>query len=223
VREGTLVGNTVQARLSPQGANVRLLGVGKDNPNAVGLFAITGNLIGSQQTALHLVACRGVVVSGNCIYSGYHDAIRAEDSEHLVIGANSIDHNPEYRGNSTDRIVLHGCRHVTLTGLVLQHTKPAEGPAEASVEVRRCENVSLTGCQVIGARRRGVLVQQSAVVRVADCTVRARERDDTFRVSVSADGGSRHVLVINNFLARGSEGELQLPDDVGRASGNLVV
>ncbi|MGH8598412.1 MAG: glycosyl hydrolase family 28-related protein, partial [Gammaproteobacteria bacterium] len=38
VREGTLVGNTVQAVESPGGANVRLLGVGKDHPNAVGLF-----------------------------------------------------------------------------------------------------------------------------------------------------------------------------------------
>ncbi|HXG08577.1 MAG TPA: right-handed parallel beta-helix repeat-containing protein [Gemmataceae bacterium] len=223
VREGTIVGNTIQARRSPNGANVRLLGVGKEDPNAVGLFAITGNLIGSQQTAVHLRACRGVAVSGNCIYSGYHNALWAEDSEHLVIGPNSIDHNPEYKGNSTDRILLRGCRHVSLTGLLLQHTRPAEGPAEASVEVDGCENVSLTGCQVIQARGYGILVRQSRVVRIADCTIRAREKDETFRASISADTASRHLIVVNNFLARGSEGDLQMPDGTSRADGNVTV
>src|SRR5439155_24630011 len=70
VREGTLVGNTVQAVQSPGGANVRFLGA-KDHPNAVGLFAITGNLLGSQATVLDLHACRGIVISGNSSYSGY--------------------------------------------------------------------------------------------------------------------------------------------------------
>src|SRR5262245_19332648 len=98
VREGAVAGNTIQAKQSPNGANVRLVGVGKDDPNAVGLLAITGNLIGSQHTALHLRACRGVVVSGNCVYSGYENALWVEDSENVVIGANSIDHNPEYKG-----------------------------------------------------------------------------------------------------------------------------
>src|SRR5437763_1704098 len=45
VREGTIVGNTIQAVQSPGGANVRFLGAGRDNPNAVGLFAVSGNLI----------------------------------------------------------------------------------------------------------------------------------------------------------------------------------
>lgn len=223
VREGTIVGNTIQARGSPKGANVRLLGVGQGNPNAVGLFAITGNLIGSQETAIHLVASRGVVVSGNCIYSGYHNSLVAEESEHLVIGANSIDHNPEYKGNSTDRFLLRGCRHVTITGLLLQHTRQAEVGVEASVDIQRCENVSITGCQIIHARTRGIRVEESAVVRVADCTIRSRDKDDAFRVSVSADAKSRNVMVVNNFLAKGSDGEIQLPGDVGKASGNMAV
>src|SRR5262249_23577580 len=85
VRGGTIVGNPIQAVLSPGGANVRLTGAGKDNPNNVGMIAITGNLIGSQHTLLHLQACRGVVVSGNAMYNGFHYAVRAEDAEHLVI------------------------------------------------------------------------------------------------------------------------------------------
>jgi polygalacturonase len=222
VREGTIVGNTIQSRRSPGGANVRLLGVGKGDPNAVGLLAITGNLIGSQAAALHLVACRGVVVSGNSVYSGYDHALLAEESEHLVVGANSIDHNPEYAGSSTDRVTLRKCRNVTLTGVLMQHTRPAEREHEASVLVEGCENVSVTGCQVLGARLRGVVVRDSAVVRVSDCTVRPGDGKG-FRASLSVDGKCRQVLVTNNFLARGSDGEFRLPDGAGSASGNVTL
>jgi hypothetical protein len=223
VREGTIVGNTIQAVKSPGGANVRFLGAGKDHPNAVGLFAITGNLLGSQETVLHLQACRGVTVSGNCIYSGYRHALLAEDSEHLVIGPNSLDHNPEYRGNSTDLVVLQRCRNVVLTGLVQQHTKPADGDAPASIELRDCHTVSVTGCQIVQARTRGIWVRGSSVVRVADCTIRGGKDDKTFRSAVSVDEASSLVVVSNNFLGKGSDSDLQLPRDAGTASGNIVV
>jgi nitrous oxidase accessory protein NosD len=223
VREGTIVGNTIQASHSPGGANVRLVGVGKDNPNAVGLFAVSGNLLGSQETVLHLQACRGVVVSGNCLYSGYHNALLAENAEHLVIGANSIDHNPEYRGKSTDRLIVRGCRHVTLTGLVFQHTREALVEADASLLIQDSETVSVTGCQVINARVRGVLVRGSSVVRVADCTIRGRPDDRGYRAAVVVDPASSRVMVVNNFLAKGSDGELQMPKEAGTSSGNMIV
>ena len=223
VREGALVGNTIQAQLSPGGANVRLVGAGCDNPGAVGMFTITGNLIGSQHTALDLVACRGVVVSGNALYCGYHYALRAEDCEHLVLGPNSIDHNADYRGSSTDQVALRRCRNVTLTGLVLQHTHAPSAPVEASVEVRDCENVSLTGCQVIGARGRAVAVHHSTAVRVADCTLRGRAADKGYRAAVTVDRASSRVMVVNNFLGRGSDGDLQMPKASGVAAGNVTL
>jgi polygalacturonase len=223
VREGALVGNTVQALQSPGGANVRFLGADRDNPGAVGMFTISGNLIGSQHTALDLIACRGVVVSGNALYCGYHHALRAEDCEHLVLGPNSIDHNSDYRGASTDQVILRRCRHVTLTGLVLQHTHAPSAAVEASVEVRECANVSLTGCQVIGARGRAVAVYGSSAVRVADCTLRGRPDDKGFRAAVTVDRASSRVMVVNNFLGRGSDGDLQLPKASGVAAGNVTL
>jgi hypothetical protein len=104
IREGTISGNTIQARESPQGANLRLLGVGRGQPNAVGMLAIVGNLLGSQSTILHFHACRGVTVTGNVLYSGYQYALVAEDCEHLVLGPNSVDYNSDYRGPSTDAV-----------------------------------------------------------------------------------------------------------------------
>ncbi|MBI1917357.1 MAG: right-handed parallel beta-helix repeat-containing protein, partial [Planctomycetes bacterium] len=223
VREGTITGNTIQASRSPGGANIRLVGVGKDDPSAVGLFAITGNLIGSQETAIHLQACRGVVVSGNCIYSGYRYSLLAEDCEHLVVSGDSIDHNPEYKGKSTDQVVLRRCRNVNLTGVLLQHTREAADKVEASVEVDHCENINVTGCQVLGARVRGIVVRTSRVVRVADCTIRPREGDESFRAAIDFDDPIGSVMMVNNFLSRGADGKLRIPSKSVVASGNVVV
>jgi polygalacturonase len=223
VREGTLVGNTIQALDSPGGANVRFLGAGPDNANALGMFTISGNLIGSQQTLIDLRACRGVVITGNCLYNGFQHALRAADVEHLVLAANSIDHNPDYRGPSTDRLVFLRCRNVALTGLVLQHTRPALTEVPSSIEIRDCRDVSVTGCQILNARQRGITLAGSAVVRIADCTIRGRPADPTYRGALGLDRASSQVMVVNNFLGRGSDGDLDVPREVGSATGNVAV
>lgn len=219
VREGTISGNTIQAKDSPGGANVRFVGA-SDHPNAVGMIAVTGNLLGSQRVTVHLKSCRGITLSGNCLYNGYHYAILAEDCHNLVIGPNSIDHNSDYPGKSTDHLLLKGCRNVTLTGLILEHIRPAEVETEASVEIEKCASVSLTGCQVIGARRRGIDVRESSLVRVADCTLRG---GDGLRAAVRVDAKSRSVMIVNNFLAKGADGAAQMPEGAGSATGNVVI
>lgn len=222
VREGTIVGNTIQAVRSPGGANIRFLGA-KDHPNAVGLFAITGNLLGSQSKVLDLHACRGVAVTGNSIYSGYQYSIWAEDCEHLVLGNNSIDHNPEYRGSSTDQVVLRNCRHVNWTGGILQHTRPATDPVSASMEIVSCQNVNITGLQIVNARVRGIAVDNSSLVRVADCTIRGAAEDRSYRAALTVAKNCTRVMVTNNFLGQGSDGEFALPPGTGQAAGNVPI
>jgi polygalacturonase len=222
VREGTLVGNTVQARESPGGANVRLIGA-KDHPNAVGLFTISGNLLGSQAKVLDLQACRAVVISGNSIYSGYRHAIWAERAEHLVIGANSIDHNPEYKGNSTDQVILRNCRNVSITGLLMQHTRPANDPVTCSMELRGCHHVNIAGIQLMGARGRGIALEDCHVIRIADSTIRGAIDDKAYRAALTVDGKCTHVMVVNNFLGRGSDGPFALPAERGTATGNVTL
>src|SRR5581483_8858010 len=178
---------------------VRFLGAA-DHPNAVGLFTISGNMIGSQARAIDLQGCRGVVITGNTLYCGYRALLWAERCEHLVIGPNSIDHNPDYGGRSTDQVVLRGCRNVALTGLVLQHTREPSDAVTASLEVRDCENVNITGAQVIGARGRGIAVENSSVVRIADCTIRGGKEDRGYRAALTVDERCTQVMVCNNFL-----------------------
>jgi hypothetical protein len=91
------------------------------------------------------------------------------------------------------------------------------------MEVRECQNVSITGCQIINGRVRGVSVADSSVVRIADCTIRGRAGDETFRRALGIGPGCRQVMVVNNFLGRGSDGPFMLPDGLGSASGNVAV
>jgi hypothetical protein len=76
---------------------------------------------------------------------------------------------------------------------------------------------------VLGARLRGIVVRDSSVVRVADCTVRPGEGNKGYRAALRVEGTSRNVLVTNNFLAQGSDGEFRLPEGAGQASGNVVL
>lgn len=222
LREGTLTGNTVQAVRSPGGANVRFYGA-KDHPNAVGLFTISGNLIGSQTRALDLHSCRAVVISGNSIYSGYEEAIWIENSEHIVLGPNTIDHNPEYKGTSTDQVVIRGSKNVNLTGLILQHTRAATQPVSTSIEISRCQNVNVVGCQVLNARVRGITIADSSVVRIADCTLRGREGDKGYRGPLAVTGKCGQLMIVNNFLDRGSDGAFKLLAEMGSMSGNIMI
>jgi polygalacturonase len=164
-----------------------------------------------------------VVVSGNSIYSGYQYALWAEDCEHLVLGSNSIDHNPEYRGSSTDQVVLRNCRNVNWTGGILQHTRPATDPVNASVEIAGCQNVSIAGLQIVNARVRGIAVENSSLVRIADCTIRGTTDDKTYRAALTVAKNCANLMVTNNVLSRGSDGEFTLPREVGQATGNMMV
>ncbi|MBY0328014.1 hypothetical protein EBS67_01815 [bacterium] len=221
VREGTIVGNTIQAKGSAGGANIRLLGVGKDNPNAVGLLAISGNLIGSQETAIHINAGRSVVISGNSIYSGYHHSLLLEDSEHLVIGSNSIDHNPEYKGNSTDAIVVSGCKNIQFTGNIVQHTRPAEIPVEATMAILNSTNVQISSCQFHQMRKRGILLNSSSMVRVNGCIFTSEKEQADFITSVDVDEKSKKVMLSDNFFAKGKKGNFNLPTHAGQATNNI--
>src|SRR5690606_22281674 len=70
IREGTIASNTIQARYAPGGANIRFISRPEPKLKA-GLFAITGNLIGSQETNIDLLHANGITITGNVIYSGH--------------------------------------------------------------------------------------------------------------------------------------------------------
>jgi len=223
IREGAIVGNTIQAKESRGGANVRLRGIGPSSPNAVGMLSISGNLIGSQETALHLQACRGVTITGNSIYSGYRQSVIAEDSEAIVFSGNVVDDNPDYKGPSTDALRFVRCRNLSINGTVIEHTKKAVEPIEATLLFDGCKQVQLTGCQVINGRTNAVLLRDCANVNISGCTFMGANGDATYQSPLKFEKENTGVLVANCMLSKGGEGEWVMPKGVGIANGNIVL
>jgi hypothetical protein len=197
VREGTIVGNTIQARISPSGANVRMVGLNANENHKAGMFTISNNLIGSQETNLHLSACRGVVLSGNVIYSASKNTIFVEGSRNIVIGPHSIDHNPDYKEKELcTGVRIEKSRDVSLTGVMIhacmggQHTAAniAPVPREGLLELVDCDRININGCSLLEGSPVGLFVQRSKNVLVTGCTIMDARTPPLAKHSVKWEG-----------------------------------
>jgi polygalacturonase len=217
VREGTIVSNTIQAKYSPGGANVRMVGRNAAENHRAGMFTISGNLIGSQETNLHLVACRGVVVSGNVVYSGHRRNIEVEDSRNIVLASNCFDHNPDYGPRELcTGLRLVDSHDVTLSGSIVhdcqtgQHTVAGAVPLERQglVEIVRCQRVNVSGCQVLDGQAFGIFVEDSDQVCITGTSVLETRQEGKTRAAVRLRGTGRGNLLAANLLRPGTEGEI---------------
>lgn len=217
-REGTIVGNTIQARPSPGGANIRFLG-GK-NLSAGGLLTITGNLIGSQTHNIHLVNCRGVTVSGNSIYSAAEHSLWLENCANVVAGNNTIDWNPDHKGKHlVDGILIKGCKGVTLSGMIIENSFQGSAEAGGAIDVRASEDVAIVNCQVLDFRFRGITLTDAVRCRVAGCSVIERRQTPMKGASIQVKGG-RDNLIVDNIVNRGG---LSIADGTATVRGNLEI
>ncbi len=200
-REGTIVGNTIQARPSPNGANIRFLG-GK-NLKVGGLLAITGNLIGSQTHNIHLVDCRGVTISANSIYSAAEHSLWLENCANMVISANSIDWNPDHKKKYlVDGILIEKCRGVTLADSIIENSFQGSSESGGAVDIRASEDVAIVNCQVLDFTYRGITLTDGLRCRITGCSVIERRRAPQAGSSIQVKGG-RDNLVADNIINRG--------------------
>jgi polygalacturonase len=171
VRELTIASNTIQAKGSPGGSNIRILGPDGDDAAGAGLCAITGNILQDQMRNVWLTSCRGVTIVGNSFAAAYDRSLVIEKCRHITVGSCTFDHNPDYDGGRVDGIRIDRCRGVSLSGLMLEDCRAGDAEHGAAIEVRRSETVRVDGCQVIDPHWRGIEVTGSNVVAVANCTV----------------------------------------------------
>ncbi|MHC4890959.1 MAG: right-handed parallel beta-helix repeat-containing protein [Planctomycetota bacterium] len=217
-REGTIVGNTIQARPSPGGANIRFLG-GK-NLGTGGLLTITGNLIGSQTYNIHLVNCRGVTVSGNSIYSAAEHSLRLENCANVVAGNNTIDWNPDHKGKHlVDGILIENCKGVVLSGMIIENSFQGSAEAGGAIDVRASEDIAIVNCQVLDFRFRGITLTEAVRCRVDGCSVIERRQAPMKGASIQLKGG-RDNLITDNIVNRGS---LSIADGTATVRGNLEI
>jgi len=146
VNEVTIASNTIQATGSPGGANIRIMEK-PDSSRPPGLFAISGNIIGSQENNVHLTGCYGVAISGNTIYSCEHRNLFIEGSRLINISGNNFRrHTPQYGTG----VRFTGCSDVAFTGCsILDETAEGQPGLSALLELDQCKRINITGSQFL--------------------------------------------------------------------------
>ncbi len=223
VREGTISSNTIQATNSPNGANIRFIGQGANANHKAGMWTISGNLIGSQETNVHLQSVRDVTVDGNVIYSGHKRNILIEDSRNIAIGANAIGHNPDYKEKELStgvRIVRS--ENISINGLVVQDSQTGENTVANSVPMQKqglielvgCKRLTLTGVQVLEATPNGIYVEDSHDTLISGCTILDNREKKLMTAAIRWKGAGTGNYVTASRIGDGTEGAIIADDNV---------
>lgn len=230
VREGTIASNTLQATYSPGGANIRLIGRGGGNNHKVGMWTISGNLIGSQMNNIHLTSARGVTISGNYIYSGHHRNLLVENSRNIVVGANCFGHNPDYDKNElATGIRFVDCHSCNLSGVLLEdaeagrHTVPDTIPLdrEGLLELIRCNRFNISGTQVLDGTPYGIVLEDCQQTIISGCTILDDRQPQRMKAAVLWRGEGKGNTVSCSRIGRGTEADLITPNHVSLRENHL--
>ena len=220
VNEVTIGSNTIQATPSPGGANIRILDKpGRDRPP--GLYAISGNIIGSQTNNVHLTGCYGVSLSGNAIYSCVRRNLLLENCRQITIGSNHFRRHTPALGtgvrlvDSTD-CVLSGCQ-------MLDEAAEGQRSGASLLELTGCRRITVAGCQMTGGVPYGIDVADCSDVSITGCTItEAREKPKATAMLRWHGRGSGNLLA-SNRIGRGTEGATVIDARSGVvARGNLI-
>jgi hypothetical protein len=223
VREGTIASNTIQAKNSPGGANVRIEGLDNETSNKAGLWTISGNVIQSQAINLLLRSCRGVVVTGNSFCSGFERSIVLDKCRHILVGSNTFDHNPDYSGDRIDGITIRGSAGCTLSSLILESTRAGSPDSGGAIEVFDSREIAITGCQVLDPAHRGIYLKDVRNSRLSDCTILDRRPERTMVEAVRLDGSGSGTMIRGNLLGRGTAAAIHVPQGAAAVDANVVV
>jgi parallel beta-helix repeat protein len=204
IAEGTIVSNTIQARPSPGGANIRFLGPEKpEERTRMGLWSITGNLIGSQTVNVHLKNSRGIVVTGNHIYSGQERTLVLEKSRHIVVGPNSLDQSHNFGRGFKNGVTVRDCDGVILNGLILDASQAGSEEEGGAIEIFDSRETTITGCQIFEPKFRGIYVSGSRNTLIADCMILDRTGKSPPLAAIEVDDTSLGAVIRGNIVERG--------------------
>jgi parallel beta-helix repeat protein len=197
VNEVTIASNTIQATNSKDGANIRIL----EDPNESrrpGLFAITGNIIGSQENNVHLTGCYGMVISGNTIYSATERNLRLEKCAQLTIGSNVFRrHTPSYGCG----VLLSHCKNILFSGCTFEDE--AEGGQESGfslLEIQQSQLITISGNQIINSVKAGVMIVDSSQLNINGNTISDTRPTPLMQQAVSLSGKCEDIEITGNLV-----------------------
>ncbi|QDT94929.1 right-handed parallel beta-helix repeat-containing protein [Gimesia aquarii] len=190
LREGAIFGCTIQhTHNAPDSANVRFVGNGPQDPRKVGNFAIADNSMSDVAVNIHLKHARGVTITGNTLWQAYEHNLLIEDSSYIVLGANLLDRNPDYRAKTKDANVFQDCSDCTLNGLNIRETREVR----AGLILENCERMNITNCSLSECENGGILFKNVKQSRISDCLI--TEGSNHFAIRVN--GGGQNQITDN--------------------------
>lgn len=237
IREGTICSNTIQATYSPNGSNIRMIGQSADsaasgskNPQ-VGMWTISGNLIGSQWNNIHLSDAQGVTITGNYIYSGHNRNLLVENSVQIIVGDNCFGHNADYgvARELCTGITFRNSRDCILNGNLLQdcqtgqHVFPTapELQREALLEIFDCNNILISNCQILDSAPIGLRISDSRDVTVSATTIADRREPPLMQSAIFWTGPSGDSMLSACRLGP-ALGEALRADNPPQVSGCII-
>jgi hypothetical protein len=229
VREGTIASNTIQATYSPGGANIRFIGSREAGDHRTGMWTITGNLIGSQYVGVHLTSARGFAIEGNYLYSGHHRNVLVEQSRNVVLGANCLGHNPDYRKQElATGIRFEDCRNCNITGLLIEDAQAGEHTVDGAppivrsglIELVRCRRMNVTGTQILDPTPDGLYLEDCSDTLINGCTILDDRQPQKMQAAIRWIGQGSGNMITQCRIGKGTQTDIVCPDHV-HVSGNV--
>lgn len=148
-----------QFHKAPGGANIRILGNDRHQPN---MIAITGNVLSDTGTHVHLNRVADVTLTGNTFFTTEPTDLQVENSQRVIVSACAF--NPR-ESKETGQIIFRDCTHCLLIGLTLHNLRASE----AAISLERCTTCRVSQLLVSGAKN-GIRLTGSRGCTVSDCT-----------------------------------------------------
>ena len=224
ISEYTIVSNTIQATADAQGANILVLGKAGDVPGAARTIAITGNIIGSRDKNIVVEnGCR-ITITGNTIYGGTALNVHLVNCQNTILATNNVGSRPSIHDNVNvygDGVLLEGCVDCSITGNIMNGHRYGDSSGGGSVTLRACQDTTVSGCQIINPRHRGIHLHDTSRCKVSDNTVVERE-EPAMLTAIEVTGSSEGNVVQNNAVTAGTQGAVVCSQERGRMLNNTV-
>jgi len=232
IREGTISGSTIQSRYSPGGANIYFKGGPAGDNTKAGMFAITGNLIGSQETNVRIESSQSITLTGNMIYSGHKRNLHIKDSRGIIASANNFDHNPGYlpkelatgiRVEDSTDCILSGCTVRDAYAGVHTVETPATLEREGLIELRGCARTTVSGCQILDAAKDAIHVVGGRAVTLNGNTILDSRESPMMRHAIAWQGPGSANVVQGNTMSAGVAETMAFAGEAGVVQRNNTI
>ncbi len=217
VREGTISGNTIQAKPSEGGANIRFTGA-DGNYEKIGLWSITGNHISSQMVNIHLDNTQGISITGNTFIRGYDRHMIIDNSRNVIVNANIFDNNKDY--TPEDVVYNSGGISISKSSNLIVGDNILDGveyEKEGVITVNKSSKIALESNQINNPKFRGIQINSSSNIWVTGCRIHKNESNSSMLSAIEVNGVCPGTIIKNNSITRGKQGGI-----VNRGSGVII-